>query len=107
MNIDPFNVLHIYYKHRDFFTLYGSRYNVDPRVTEKYINSVTTHLINRYPNSSFISKAEGMLRFNVLEKIPLADQGWPGCTIKHKPVPLGSEPSLLQKDTGSTQTAEL
>lgn len=40
---------------------------------------------NRIPGSYALSKAEGMLRFNVQGKLPAVQQGWPDCLEKHRP----------------------
>ena len=42
------------------------------------------YLAQRYPQSVFLSKAEGMLRFCVQGKRPLSDQDWPKCLSNFK-----------------------
>ncbi len=71
----------------------------------KYTHSAFVRLMKRYPNNSFISKTEGMLRFHVLGKLPLSDQEWPESVLNQKPVPLEAAIRSPQ-DTGSIQTAE-
>lgn len=55
----------------------------------------------RYPKNNFLAKAEGMIRFNRMGKIPLSEQVWPECVVQYKPQVTLSELSTKNKGVSS------
>ncbi len=47
-------------------------------------HAMVARLQHRYPNSSILPKAEGMLRFHLEGKRPLGEQEWPECLAYYK-----------------------
>jgi hypothetical protein len=47
-------------------------------------HKVLTALLRLKPNSPFLTKTEGMLRFHLKGKIPIEKQEWPDCVSQHK-----------------------
>ena len=45
---------------------------------------VVSRLLNRYPGNYILSKAEGILRFYINGRIPIAEQEWPKCLAESK-----------------------
>ncbi len=41
-------------------------------------------MVDRYRENNFLSKAEGMVRFNKMGKLPLSEQKWPECVASYK-----------------------
>ncbi|HLO14769.1 MAG TPA: hypothetical protein VK206_08070 [Anaerolineales bacterium] len=48
------------------------------------VHNWSQRLLKRDPSNPFLAKAEGMLRFHVEGKWPLAEQTWPECLINQK-----------------------
>jgi hypothetical protein len=53
-------------------------------LTTKSVHNLLVKLTQRYPESPLIAKAEGMLRFNLKGKLPLAAQEWPEPLLEEK-----------------------
>ena len=57
-------------------------------ILKPFVNQSSYKLVNllhlRNPDSNFLSKTEGMLRFYILGKKPLYEQEWPDCLDKYK-----------------------
>jgi hypothetical protein len=52
--------------------------------TTRPVHNRLLKLTQRYPHSPLLAKAEGMLRFNLKGKLPLADQEWPEPLLDNK-----------------------
>ena len=50
------------------------------------VHAWTRGLLQRDASNPFLAKAEGMLRFHIEGKCPLAEQTWPECLTEQKEV---------------------
>ena len=50
------------------------------------VHAWTRRLLQRDASNPFLAKAEGMLRFHIEGKCPLAEQTWPECLVEQKEV---------------------
>jgi hypothetical protein len=78
---------------------------VSPLATN-LVYAAISRLLKRYPNSNLIAKAEGMLRFNRLGRLPLADQQWPECVAQYKDSVVSGMAQQAEKEWSVTGPAQ-
>lgn len=47
-------------------------------------HTALSRLVQKYPNKTFLTKAEGMVRFYLEGKLALSEQKWPSCLLEHR-----------------------
>ncbi len=61
-------------------------------ISTSFSHKIVRRLAQRYPDSGTLAKAEGMIRFSVLGRLPLAEQEWPKCVEEYREQAIAKKP---------------
>jgi hypothetical protein len=100
------------FKFRMSFTARPVRQRVvlNPLVTplaSSFGRKILDRLLKRYPNSNYLNKTEGMVRFYYQGKQPLSEQQWPECVSQYKGITGAGKVSEVAGQEKAIPVAEL